>query len=525
MNLGPKKVKHAEKSIESGESIFDDSFFYIESSSPIPSPKKVPKEDLSSSRSEKQSMKTPKMNLRGRSKEKEFKVSAYIESVEISPEKIDLLGENKIPLFTNRVKTEKRPNTKFHQRIRSGDNFSVESEFYRKQIRRRIHSSSSTWSIPFSYWFGSTQSSSGQTVRQFWVHNETIRFVDVDLSADEFILANPHWVYPFKVNYDLDNWKMLIEQLNRQPDEIATMSRAQLIVDSETYLKQSGVPYLYVKLLHYLSKETDLGVLLIGLDAVHSLIDMFSATTANGPLLVYFASVFHQFDTMLEKTSNDPEIAAVWLLSPQRLAKLYQLRCLANFGSCRQNQQVEQWLAFPTALSAEQHQQVTAICHYLFTQGGPKEVTLLAGLLRQKTTQWPVILQLATCVRDEMLIEEAVARIVKSRNAAVYATVLQGSYSIQYNRKFREVFWKGIASLSLHERQLLFAVNTGKSDRIAQLLLHSVRGSEELEAVVQLLPEWPPTLQVHIDYIRRKFAWIEKTAVRQIQNFLIQESA
>lgn len=71
---------------------------------------------------------------------------------------------------------------------------------------------------------------------------------------------------------------------------------------------------------------------------------------------------------------------------------------------------------------------------------------------------------------------------------------------------------------------MLFAVNTGKSDRIAQLLLHSMRTCEELEAVVQLLPEWPPMLQIHIDYIRRKFLWIEKTAVKQIQNFLIQES-
>lgn len=119
------------------------------------------------------------------------------------------------------------------------------------------------------------------------------------------------------------------------------MSRAQLIVDSETYLKQSGVPYLYIKLLRYLEKETDLGVLLIGLDAVYSLIDMFSSTLVNGPILVYLTPVLQRFDKMLEQTSNDPELAAVWLLSPQRLAKLFQLRCIANFGSCQQNQQVK----------------------------------------------------------------------------------------------------------------------------------------------------------------------------------------
>uniref|UniRef100_A0A7E4W0V3 Peptidase_M1 domain-containing protein n=1 Tax=Panagrellus redivivus TaxID=6233 RepID=A0A7E4W0V3_PANRE len=438
-------------------------------------------------------------------------------------------NKNKVSLFSNTRKQTKifeNPNQRVVplSGLRSGSREDFEGH-QRRQLRHRIPASPTTWSIPFSYWFGSTLSSEGQIVRQFWVHNETIRFVDAELNPEQYILANPHWVYPFKINYDLDNWKMLINQLHKNPFEIATMSRAQLIIDAQTYLKQSGVPYLYLKLLKYLSQETDLGVLLVGLDAVHSTIDLFSATVTSGPLLVYFTPVIQQFDRVLEQTSTDAELAAVWLLSPQRLSKLYQLRCIANFGSCQQNQQMNQWLSFPTALTAEHHQQITAICHYLFTQGGPREVTLLSGLLRQMTTQWPVVVQLATCVRDETLIEEAVARIVKSRNAAIYATVLQSSYSIQYNRKFREVFWKGISDLNLHERRLLFAVNTGKSDRIAQLLLHSVRSSEELEAVVQLVPEWPINLQVHIDFVRRKYAWIENTAVKQIQNFLIQESA
>lgn len=118
------------------------------------------------------------------------------------------------------------------------------------------------------------------------------------------------------------------------------MSRMQLIVDSQTYLKQSGVPNLYVQLLSYLAKEDDLGVLLVGLDALHDIVQMVSGTSLIGPLLIHFTPVIQQFDRQLEKTAANAELASVWLLSPVRLSKLYQLRCVANLATCDQNKQV-----------------------------------------------------------------------------------------------------------------------------------------------------------------------------------------
>uniref|UniRef100_A0A915CSA1 Aminopeptidase n=1 Tax=Ditylenchus dipsaci TaxID=166011 RepID=A0A915CSA1_9BILA len=371
------------------------------------------------------------------------------------------------------------------------------------------------WWIPFSYAFGSARSPKGQTIRQFWLKNETVRFVDVGLAADQYFLANPHWVYPYKINYDMDNWKMLIKQMHSNHLEIPMMSRIQLLVDAETYLKQSGVPHHYIHLLSYLSKETELSVLLTGLDAIHNLVDLFSGTSVVGAMLVNFVPVIQQMDRMMEATLGDPQLAALWLLSPLRLAKLYQLRCLANLGTCAQNQQVSRWLAFPTALDAEHHQQITAICHFLFTQAGP--------LLKQKSTTWSVTIQLATCVRDETLIKIAVQQIIKTMNAAIYSSVLKSSYSLQYNRKFREIFWRGIANLSINERQLLFAVNSGQSDRIARIFIHSVRTMDELNQVENLLIQWPEHLRIHFKYVRRKFNWVQEKAKEQIRRFLTKD--
>ncbi|KAI6175278.1 Glutamyl aminopeptidase [Aphelenchoides bicaudatus] len=394
--------------------------------------------------------------------------------------------------------------------------------------RRRNPGGPNLWSIPFGYSFGSVRSSSGQTVRQFWLHNETIRFVDLGVQSYQYILANPHFIYPYKVNYDIDNWKLLIDQLHRDHNEIPVMSRMQLIVDANTYLKQSGIPQLYVQLLGYLAKEEDLGVLLVGLDSLHDLVQMVSGTSLVGPLMIHFIQVIQQFDRQLELTASNAELAAVWLLSPTRLTKLYQLRCVANLVTCDQNKQVQQWMSFPNSLDADHHQQITAICHFLFTQAGPAELAILMGLLKQPISsanshQWSVNIQLATCVRDEDLIEGIVDQIVKTKNAGVYLSVLENSYSVQYNRKFREIFWRGIGRLSLHERHMLFAVNTGKPDKIARLLLHSVKTFEELDLVTSLLDTWPAHLKIHLESIRRKLEWLQKAAISQIHKFLIEE--
>ncbi|KAI6239640.1 Glutamyl aminopeptidase [Aphelenchoides fujianensis] len=368
---------------------------------------------------------------------------------------------------------------------------------------------------PVGYLFGSIRSSGGQTVRQFWLHNETIRFVDLGVQSYQYVLANPHWIFPYRVNYDLSNWKLLIDQLHRDHSEIPVMSRLQLIVDGENYLRQSDVPQLYVRLLGYLAKEEDLGVLLVGLDAMHELVDLVSGTPLVGPLLIHLTGPSSSSSTA--NSTRRPPRTPNW--RPSGCFRPCGWPNSTNCGArrictCDQNKQLALWISQPSALHADDHQQaITAVCHYLFTQAGPAELAALMGLLRQSrnspNAQWSVNTQLATCARDEELIENVVTAIVRTRNAAVYLSVLQASYSVQYNRKFREVFWRGLGRLSTHERQLLFAINTGKPDRIARLLLHSVKTVEELDLVETLLDQWPDHLQ--------------HTAVPQIHKFLIED--
>lgn len=91
---------------------------------------------------------------------------------------------------------------------------------------------------------------------------------------------------------------------------------------------------------------------------------------------------------------------------------------------------------------------------------------------------------------------------------------------MQYNQKFRQLFWYGIAQLPLHERQLLFAINTGKSDRLGRYLLHAARTLDELAQIETLLPDWPNSFRLHINYLRKKLTWLHTHAVNQIYTFI-----
>lgn len=106
---------------------------------------------------------------------------------------------------------------------------------------------------------------------------------------------------------------------------------------------------------------------------------------------------------------------------------------------------MKKWLKHPTALDAENHRQIIAICSHFFTRATDKEIAVLARLIEQyqyrlmdtTTTSSDadfdatsgkliaIIQQLAiNCVRDEALLQRVVDEIIKTRNAVIYSSIL-----------------------------------------------------------------------------------------------------
>lgn len=67
----------------------------------------------------------------------------------------------------------------------------------------------------------------------------------------------------------------------------------------------------------YLADETDLGVSLIGMNAIHRLFDSFRGVSLP-ELQLYLAPAVAQLDRLLDESQTDTELAALWLIDPTR---------------------------------------------------------------------------------------------------------------------------------------------------------------------------------------------------------------
>ncbi|KAK6044236.1 hypothetical protein COOONC_18259 [Cooperia oncophora] len=347
-------------------------------------------------------------------------------------------------------------------------------DWRRDELRKPRHTPkpSDLWSIPFSYTFGTLKSTEGQVVREFWLKNRSVSFVDVELSSSsQPLLANSRWKYPYRVNYDITNWKMIARLLHQNHREIPERSRVQILVDAETFLSHSDTPQLFVYMLGYLVEEQDLGVSLIGMNAIYRLFDSFRGIDLP-ELQLYLAPVIAQLDKLLDESQTDTEQAALWLIDPTRLDGGWHRR-------------IRYTMTFTS---------------------------------KSKGTHWSTAVQLAGCSHGDRVVKLAAKQIVATKNAAIFASALQSDFSLHYNAKFREALWTQIGKMTVQERSLLFSADEVEPRPASKILLHSIRTLEELSQVRSLVENWGQKMSKHLEYIERHLRWklhVSRTSLRE----------
>jgi aminopeptidase N len=118
------------------------------------------------------------------------------------------------------------------------------------------------WEIPITFTWKSEQNWKPST--RLWMHQNQTGPVEVSgdrlpkLAADDWIILNVQQVGYYRVNYDLHNWKLLIEQLQRDHTKIPATNRAQLLDDIFELAKSSVVDYEFaMEATKYLKAERD----------------------------------------------------------------------------------------------------------------------------------------------------------------------------------------------------------------------------------------------------------------------------
>lgn len=111
------------------------------------------------------------------------------------------------------------------------------------------------WKIPFTY----TDARSpdwNATEPKLWFTNKTAVITDLPTSRSEWFIANVQQVGFYKVNYDEQNWKLLIKQLMERHTDIHVINRAQLLDDILDLARAGTVDYgLALDATQYLAKE------------------------------------------------------------------------------------------------------------------------------------------------------------------------------------------------------------------------------------------------------------------------------
>ncbi|KAJ8261753.1 hypothetical protein GJAV_G00158020 [Gymnothorax javanicus] len=120
----------------------------------------------------------------------------------------------------------------------------------------RLFNRSFQWQIPLTLSTGNLTRISSESV--IWLTNrtETHRIYPVD--EESWLLGNINQTGYFRVNYDLHNWRMLIQQLMRNPDIISVGNRAGLIDDVFNLARAGYLPQsIPLEMICYLPHEQE----------------------------------------------------------------------------------------------------------------------------------------------------------------------------------------------------------------------------------------------------------------------------
>ncbi|XP_029903944.1 thyrotropin-releasing hormone-degrading ectoenzyme-like, partial [Myripristis murdjan] len=111
------------------------------------------------------------------------------------------------------------------------------------------------WQIPLTVALGNASRISSESL--IWINNKTEIHRIGQMEDDSWLLGNINQMGYFRVNYDLQNWKLLIQQLHTNPEIISVGNRAGLIDDAFNLARAGYLPQgIPLQLIGYLPEET-----------------------------------------------------------------------------------------------------------------------------------------------------------------------------------------------------------------------------------------------------------------------------
>ncbi|XP_053111820.1 thyrotropin-releasing hormone-degrading ectoenzyme isoform X2 [Hemicordylus capensis] len=119
-----------------------------------------------------------------------------------------------------------------------------------------LENNSYLWQIPLTIAVGNTSHISSEAI--IWVSNKSEHHRIASLDEGSWLLGNINQTGYFRVNYDIRNWRLLIDQLMRNHKVISVSNRASLIDDAFNLARAGYLPQnIPLETIRYLSKEKE----------------------------------------------------------------------------------------------------------------------------------------------------------------------------------------------------------------------------------------------------------------------------
>ncbi|XP_060797041.1 aminopeptidase N-like [Neoarius graeffei] len=225
------------------------------------------------------------------------------------------------------------------------------------------------WFIPIKWM------KSGVEQEQLWLLQKSATYKPLKARKDEWVLANLNISGYFKVNYDLENWERLLNQLTTNHQKIPVINRAQILDDAFTLARASIINItLALRMTKYLSMEREFIPWETILRRLVSLFDMFDRNEVYGPMQAYLRKqVKPLFDHFTSVTANWTTVPTGHTDQFTQIIAL-SLACSSGVEGCSSltKQWFQEWMQDPEHNRIHPNLRSTVYCNAI-AAGGVKE--------------------------------------------------------------------------------------------------------------------------------------------------------
>ncbi|XP_068239378.1 aminopeptidase N-like [Palaemon carinicauda] len=275
----------------------------------------------------------------------------------------------------------------------------------RSQNSQVVGSHSYRWWVPLTY-TGRDSSDFTSTKPRSWMSpsNDAITLRGLP-PHDQWVIFNIQQTGFYRVNYDVNNWKLIINQLMANHSVIGTINRAQIIDDSLNLAKAGHLPYAApLSILRYLVAEEDYVPWAAALNNLSYLKRMFRSTPEYEVLRKYLLSIILPLyeSVGFEDSTDDP------LLSQYKRQKGLAWACMLEHHDCL-NKSVElyrMWMAHPKNNSIVSPNLKSMVYCRGIQEGGEKEWQFAwqQYLLSNVGSEKEQLLSAMGCTRNQQIL-------------------------------------------------------------------------------------------------------------------------